>query len=331
MRGAVIPLAKPVRPPTLRAMFYVAINRVQSGPFSEAELRQRLAAGAVGPDDLCWQEGWPEWRKIREVFPPAEPPVLVGAPPPLPGENGAASASVAVANTPATSGWAVASFVCGLCVFVLFPLFFLAAPAAIVCGHLAKARLRRAGGAVGGKGLATSGLALGYGGGALLLATSVAIGLFTYRHAQREAEEITVRHQLSQFWSACEQKMLETQAPSVAYDDVVGEGKLLAPNDLKPVAGENYHELVVHQGDESLSITLSDGRTVEFYADSPAGSAVNESTEESTPDDTAEPEQDDAPDEPEVAPAPGEPQTPEAIPESEKEDPEAFLGAPALA
>ena len=39
-------------------MFHLAVNRVQTGPFSEADVRQRIARGEVRGDDLCWREGW---------------------------------------------------------------------------------------------------------------------------------------------------------------------------------------------------------------------------------------------------------------------------------
>jgi Domain of unknown function (DUF4190) len=63
----------------------------------------------------------------------------------------------------ATNGLAVAAFVCGLAQFVVVLTFI----PAIVCGHLARAQIRRTGEAGGG--LALAGLILGYIGGALLI------------------------------------------------------------------------------------------------------------------------------------------------------------------
>ena len=62
-----------------------------------------------------------------------------------------------VPRTPATAIWslilAVLSFTCGW--------LFTAIPA-VICGHIARAKIRKSGGALGGRGIATAGLVLGY-------------------------------------------------------------------------------------------------------------------------------------------------------------------------
>jgi uncharacterized protein DUF4190 len=62
-----------------------------------------------------------------------------------------------VPRTPATAIWslilAVLSFTCGW--------LFTAIPA-VICGHIARAKIRKSSGALGGKGIATAGLILGY-------------------------------------------------------------------------------------------------------------------------------------------------------------------------
>jgi len=62
-----------------------------------------------------------------------------------------------VPRTPAVAIWslilAVLSFTCGW--------LFTAIPA-VICGHVARSRIRKSGGALGGKGIATAGLILGY-------------------------------------------------------------------------------------------------------------------------------------------------------------------------
>ena len=62
-----------------------------------------------------------------------------------------------VPRTPATAIWslilAVLSFTCGW--------LFTAIPA-VICGHVARAKIRKSGGALDGKGIATAGLILGY-------------------------------------------------------------------------------------------------------------------------------------------------------------------------
>src|SRR5947208_17155169 len=62
-----------------------------------------------------------------------------------------------VPRTPPVAIWslilAVLSFTCGW--------LFTAIPA-VICGHIARAEIRKSGGALGGKGIATAGLVLGY-------------------------------------------------------------------------------------------------------------------------------------------------------------------------
>jgi uncharacterized protein DUF4190 len=62
-----------------------------------------------------------------------------------------------VPHTPAVAIWslilAVISFTCGW--------LFTAIPA-VICGHVARSKIRKSGGALGGKGIATTGLVLGY-------------------------------------------------------------------------------------------------------------------------------------------------------------------------
>jgi hypothetical protein len=69
-------------------------------------------------------------------------------PPPVP---------ATVARTPPVAIWslilAVLSFTCGW--------LFTAIPA-VICGHIARAKIRKSGGALGGRGIATTGLVLGY-------------------------------------------------------------------------------------------------------------------------------------------------------------------------
>jgi hypothetical protein len=48
----------------MAAWFYVS-NGQQSGPVDEVHLRQLIATGAVGPDDLVWAEGMPQWVAVR--------------------------------------------------------------------------------------------------------------------------------------------------------------------------------------------------------------------------------------------------------------------------
>ncbi|MGC1167958.1 MAG: DUF4190 domain-containing protein, partial [Candidatus Acidiferrales bacterium] len=62
-----------------------------------------------------------------------------------------------------TSGKAIASLICGI-----FTLFLPASIAAIILGHLSLSEIRKSAGRLGGRGVASAGLVLGYAGIALI-------------------------------------------------------------------------------------------------------------------------------------------------------------------
>ncbi len=298
-------------------MFHVAINRVQSGPFSEADLRQRLARGEIGINDLCWKEGWPAWRKVGEVFPAAEPPELPTTPPPLGAPETANPFTAPPRPAPGQSnGVATVSLVCGICVFVLFPLFFLFAIAAVVCGHVAHSKIKASGGTLGGSGAATAGLVMGYLGiaGVPVIGLLAAMAIPAFQKVRQNSHEAAVRNNLVQIWHGAEQQMMESGAESVSYSELLSGGMLGQP--LKPITGESYDGIVIHRGDESLEVTLANGRTVTYFAGSPAGGG-NDGMAPATADE----------DQPTEAPEAGATESPTA----DEPKPEAALPLPALA
>ena len=62
-------------------------------------------------------------------------------------------------NNPVTCGEAIASLVCGVCVFLLGPI---AGIPAVITGHIARKKIRNSGGTISGSGMALAGLILGY-------------------------------------------------------------------------------------------------------------------------------------------------------------------------
>jgi|GEM_PF-1724364 len=140
-------------------MYHFAVNGVQQGPVSEAELLSKIARGEVSASDLCWSAGWPQWRRVGEVFPSS-----AGAVPPVLPPEQQLRAEVVPVGKPKRSGLAVVSLICGICTLLLFPLFFLFMIPAIVCGHVAQARIKQAKGALMGGGMALAGLIMGYSG-----------------------------------------------------------------------------------------------------------------------------------------------------------------------
>jgi hypothetical protein len=75
------------------AEWYYSVGGQRSGPVTGADLKQLAQAGKLGPDDLVWKDGMPEWRpaaKVKGLLPPPPPrtgpPDLppAGGPPPIP-------------------------------------------------------------------------------------------------------------------------------------------------------------------------------------------------------------------------------------------------------
>lgn len=61
---------------------------------------------------------------------------------------------------PSTSTLAIVSLIGGIAGWTLLP--FLGSIVGIVCGHMAKSEIKKSNGAIGGNGMATAGLILGY-------------------------------------------------------------------------------------------------------------------------------------------------------------------------
>lgn len=60
-------------------------DQQQYGPYTPDELQTYVVQGSFALTDLCWQEGWPEWRPVASVVRvPPPPPTLPPTPPPVP-------------------------------------------------------------------------------------------------------------------------------------------------------------------------------------------------------------------------------------------------------
>jgi membrane protease subunit (stomatin/prohibitin family) len=76
--------AGPGAPPPLpqAAVYFVAINGAQAGPFEMGLLRSKVQSGEVRPETLVWRQGMPNWAPAKDV---QELSAIFGsAPPPLP-------------------------------------------------------------------------------------------------------------------------------------------------------------------------------------------------------------------------------------------------------
>jgi hypothetical protein len=89
--------------------------------------------------------------------------------------------------TPPTSTAATVSLVFGILAYVFLPV--IAAIIAVVAGHMARKEIRNSGGQIGGSGMATAGLVLGYiqiGLTILAICAIIAIGFLTLLGSRAE-------------------------------------------------------------------------------------------------------------------------------------------------
>jgi hypothetical protein len=167
------------------------------GPIDLEQLQQWVAQGRVHPQTRIQPEGTTEWKPAAEV--PEVQAALAAAgfgPPPIqPLQTGGPAAGVAP-----KSGLAITSFVLGI-LSVLALCFGLGIPA-IICGHLAYGRARRAPGQYGGGGLAIAGFVLGYVSLALSLLVLPALLLPALARAQALAQSINCANDLKQVGAA---------------------------------------------------------------------------------------------------------------------------------
>ena len=44
-------------------------NEQQLGPFDDLTILESLNSGSFDPNDLCWREGWEEWKALSAIYP----------------------------------------------------------------------------------------------------------------------------------------------------------------------------------------------------------------------------------------------------------------------
>lgn len=162
--------------------WFYAKNGSQQGPLSTDEIKSRIAMGEVGPDDLAWCEGMADWTPVGQI-----PQLKIEAPvredaPPLVAAAPSMTASPSPYQTPASpaaspapaqmipgqvpsQGLAIGSMVCGILAFIGCCAWYFAGPlalVAVVLGHIAISKNKANPAANGGKGMARTGLILGY-------------------------------------------------------------------------------------------------------------------------------------------------------------------------
>jgi type IV pilus assembly protein PilA len=103
-----------------------------------------------------------------------------------------------------------------------------------------------------------------------------AMAIPAFEKVRATSEEKAVTNNLRMIAAAADQYFLETGETEVHISQLVGPGKYI--EQLELVAGESYDDLTIYQGYEVISVTLEDGRTVNY---GPAGSWVTPAGSES--------------------------------------------------
>ncbi len=133
--------------------FYVAQNGEKVGPLERDEVYRRLTKGELRGEDLGWHEGLADWEPLSKLLPPPS-----AAPLPVFGTAGIEVSGLSLPQK-TTSGLAITSLVCGILGFFCLGITSIVA---VITGHLARSKIKRATSSIGGEGLALAGLILGY-------------------------------------------------------------------------------------------------------------------------------------------------------------------------
>ena len=133
----------------------------QLGPYSADEIRSRITSGEVALSTLAWAEGMQDWVPVSEIL-------LDGAQssPPLPISTSIESPITRAETTyspkkkPRKRNRDLA--ICGLAFGIIGAWFAPLAIPAVICGHMALAKLKKFPKRYGGKGMAMTGVILGW-------------------------------------------------------------------------------------------------------------------------------------------------------------------------
>lgn len=135
------------------AQWHYGSSAGQHGPVEENELRALIASGNVGPETLVWRDGMSDWLPLGSVPELRTGSVSPYAPPGAPGYY---------PPVMPTSGLAIASMICGIVGYLTCWFVGILGIPAVICGHMALNRINTSPYPVGGRGMAISGLILGY-------------------------------------------------------------------------------------------------------------------------------------------------------------------------
>jgi hypothetical protein len=140
--------------------WYYGENGQQVGPVDEGSIRAGIHQGRVSLQTLVWREGMPDWLPLSQVPELSGQTVVPTGHPASPYTPPGAPYQPYAQNFAPTSGNAIASMVCGIMGLVTC-LIILGIPA-VICGHLALKQINESALPMGGRGMALSGLIMGY-------------------------------------------------------------------------------------------------------------------------------------------------------------------------
>jgi hypothetical protein len=174
-------------------MWYYEKNGSQLGPTETSELRPLFERGELHGGSLIWREGMPDWSPASQVdefkdlvatAPAFVAPAAPAHPQPRPMDPSM--------MPPKTNGLAVTSMILGI---VSLPLSLFCAIGillglpAIICGHIARGKIRTSNGSETGNGFALTGLITGY----LDVVLNIIVGIFivlSYNRGKEEVEKV---------------------------------------------------------------------------------------------------------------------------------------------
>lgn len=129
------------------ANWYYGESGQQFGPVDENSIRTAINEGRIAQQTLVWREGMPSWLPLAQVTELTGYPVQ-------------ASPYIPYAQSVPNSGLAVTSMVCGI--LGLTTCIVLLGIPAVICGHMAMRQISNSALPMGGRGMALSGLIMGY-------------------------------------------------------------------------------------------------------------------------------------------------------------------------
>lgn len=138
--------------------YHIARDNQQLGQFSEEEIRAGLFEGRYLPSDLVWNANMSGWKPASEVFPQVSRPT----PPAIPSATFAPGRETFGGGASQTSGMAITALCLGIVSLLTCGLMGVGALAAIICGHIALSKIKESESSLRGRGMAMSGLIMGY-------------------------------------------------------------------------------------------------------------------------------------------------------------------------